>query len=84
MTWKLLMAKELLWLFCILVAVIAFWLLATFIMGKGLHLYYLQGLWGNNNSMNIREARLMTGIPVLVIYGIHIIVSAVRQRHKEQ
>jgi hypothetical protein len=79
MTLKWLVARELLWLFCILLAVIAFWFLAMSIMGEGLLPYYLQGLWGNSTATNIRESRLMTGIPVLVIYGIHITVSAVKQ-----
>ena len=80
MTLKWLSTRELFWLFCILAAVIAFWLLATLIIGEGLPLYYLQGLWGSSNRANIREARLMTGIPVLIIYGIHIVVAAVRER----
>ena len=74
MTLKWLIARELIWLFCIFSAVIAFWLLATLIIGEGLPLYYLQGLWGNSNARNISESRLMTGIPVLVIYGIRLLV----------
>ena len=74
MTLKWLIARELIWLFCIFSAVIAFWLMATLIIGEGLPLYYLQGLWGNSNARNISESRLMTGIPVLVIYGIRLLV----------
>jgi hypothetical protein len=76
---KWLVARELLWLFVILMSVIIFFLLVGFLMGEGLLLYYLQGLWGDGNEANIRESRLMTVIPALIVYGIRLVVKAVKQ-----
>jgi hypothetical protein len=76
---KWLVARELLWLFVILMSVIIFFLLVGFLMGEGLLLYYLQGLWGNSNEANIRESRLMTVIPALIVYGIRLVLKAAKQ-----
>jgi len=78
MNLKWLIARELLWLFFILVAVIAFWFAAALIIGDGMPVYFLQGLWGDSNEANIRESRLMTLIPVLTIYGIRLAVRVLR------
>ena len=78
MTLKWVITRELLWLFCIFSAVIVFWLLVALMIGEGLFLYYLQGLWGNSNRANVMESRLMTVIPALTIYGIRLVVIVVR------